>query len=165
MPDKKCEELIKQEKYKELLAYCDERISTKPAETHVFYKGVAYTMLKDFSKAENIFTALFNKTEKYFYLICRGLVKFLGEKFEEGKEDLKEAIENDESYNDMFFVFRIASNYYDLEDAREALEKAMEIDRKKSLEDLGGLFEALSETASNEDRLLFVRLMELLKTL
>ncbi len=163
MPDKKCEELVKKERYRELLDYCRERLSIKTTEEHVFYKGMAYTMLKDLSKAENVFTNLFNKTKKYFYLICRGLVRFLAGKFEEGKEDLKEAIENDESYNDMFFVFRIASNYYDLDDAKEALKKAMEIDQKKSLDDLSRLFEALLETASKEDRLLFVRLMELLK--
>jgi tetratricopeptide (TPR) repeat protein len=122
-------------------------------------------MLRNFPKADDIFTALFNKTKKYFYLICRGLVRFLAERFDEGKADLKEAIENDESYNDLLFVFRIASKYYDLEDAREALEKAMEINKNESLNEVGKLFEELAESATQDDRLLFVRLMELLKTL
>ncbi len=166
MPNKKCEELVKQEKYTELLTYCSERLDLGlPKEEYLFYQAVALTALKNFSKAENIFTNLFNKTKKYFYLICRGLTRFVAGNFEGGKKDFAEAIYNDESYNDMIFVFRITSSYYDLEDAKEALEKAMELNKKESLDELGKMFEGLSENVKIEDRLMFVRIMELLKVI
>ena len=166
MADQKCLELLKSEKYELLLSYCKEKLDFKPdSEEHVFYRGVALTGLKDYAKAENVFTYLFTRTTKYFYLICRGLVRFLAKNQKGGKADLEQAIEEDESYANMFFVFRIASTYYDMDDAREALEKAMKLNKKWAMEELEKIFENLSESASAGDRSLFVRVMELLSAI
>ncbi|HLC68343.1 MAG TPA: hypothetical protein VJH24_00760 [Candidatus Bilamarchaeaceae archaeon] len=166
MPDKKCEELVKAEKYPELLNYCNERLQIQSDdETYLFYQAVAYTGLKNFPSATNVFTKLFNRTKKYFYLLCRGLVRFLAMEFREGRKDLHTAIENDDRYGNMIFAYRIASTYYDVEDARDALKKALVLNPKASMEELEKFFEKIAEDASVQDRLLIVRVMELLKSL
>jgi tetratricopeptide (TPR) repeat protein len=164
MTDSKCDQLFKEKKYSELLEYCQFKLSASPENAeYLFYEATAFAASGNTRKAETLFTKLFSKTGKYIYLACRGLVRFLAGNVIGAKKDLREAIENDENYEDLIFVFRVANKYYDSEDANAAMGKAMAIDRTAALGEMESFVEELSKNSSQSERMLLAAIMRLLK--
>lgn len=164
LSDKKCEDLLDQGKYAELLEYSTSKLSFNyDSEEYLFYKCLALAGVGQLEKSDASFTKLFGKSKKYLYLICRGLVRFLGGNRESGKADFHEAIQNDSNASDLIFAFKAALKSSDLEDAEEALLKASDLDKALAINEVESFFEEMSKSSGEDDRLMLLKVMKVFR--